>query len=122
MKVLKISSLLILLAIYACKDYESEEIYLSVISDVMDCEEENIHLRITYSERKDIIGDIILPVCNKDSICMDYFYSMKSSDSSKMYEIKGYLSKKNHNKFDYGCVDSKYFKITNINFIGEVID
>jgi len=103
----------------SCNEYESELLTLDVITEIADCEEENIHVKIIDSEKKLFIGKYILPVCDTVSPCKTFLYALKKSDSLDTYTIQGYMSKKVHKTFDYGCTDSKFFKIIEISYTGK---
>lgn len=99
----------------ACENYSTDLVELKVKTSIADCEEDNIHIRcLKVCHGKNIKkGDWLLPMC-ENVMCDSIFYKMNKQDTTSIFIIKGYLSKKGHNEFNYGCIGTHAIKIIEI--------
>lgn len=93
------------------RQFSNDLIKIRVTTSILNCEEANIHLKVIGLQNIRLIGKSILPICDENLDCEKSFYNLQ--DTTSIFLIEGYLSKKAHNIFDYGCTDSKIFKILN---------
>ncbi|MFK7936709.1 MAG: hypothetical protein AB8G22_24560 [Saprospiraceae bacterium] len=106
-------------AFFSCANnkFEDELLFIKVTTSLFDCEETNIHLKVIDAKNIELVGNSILPICLSNTECKKEFYNIQ--DTNKVFLLEGFLSKNAHDIFDYGCIDSKIFKILSITEVSD---
>jgi hypothetical protein len=117
----KMSSIfLVFLLLFSCNSFEKSEIKIEAVKELLDCEEENFHMRIIKADGRDsLVGQIILPELIDEIKSKENFATMFPANkyiSNKFY-LKGYLSKKGHNRLFEGCIGAKVFQVTDFQIL-----
>lgn len=123
MRIIKCIALLLIVLLISCDNnvaFEDSLTEVTLINEIQDCEELNMHYRIIGDNHK---GMIVLPYFGKKMNTEEnneLFF--KAFDSVKrQIKVKGYLSKEKHKEINLGCDGSHYFKIDTILNVRESI-
>jgi hypothetical protein len=95
-----------------CSKYLNDEDILLIKSEIVSCEEQNVHFKILSiddSKKQSLVGTFVLPVC-QDETCRKEIYSVSQLDTNRIFKVRGCFSLKGHKKVEYGCIGAYKFK------------
>lgn len=105
-----------ILCVFSCSKFNDELIEVTIINEIQECEELNMHYKIINSSNMELVDTLILPYLDKfmnNEENNELFF--KAFDTiPKELIVSGYLSKKPHKEVNIGCSGALYFKIKEV--------